>query len=46
MGDGGELEAAAGPHHYALATRLLAVRQERRRVEPDKVEPKKQPTVQ
>ncbi len=45
MGDGGELEAAAGPHHHALATRLLAVRQERRRVEPDEVEPKRQSTV-
>ncbi len=45
VGDGGELESAAGPHHHALATRLLAVRQERRRVEPDEVEPKKQSTV-
>ncbi len=45
VGDGGELESAAGPHHHALATRLLTVRQERRRVEPDEVEPKKQTTV-
>ncbi len=41
VGDGGELEAAAGTHHHALATRLLTVRQERRRVEPDEVEPKR-----
>ena len=40
VGDGGELEAAAGLHHHALPGRLLAVRQEVGRVEPDKVEPK------
>ena len=40
MEDGGELEAAAGPHHHALpARRLLAVRQEGGTVEPDEVHP-------
>ena len=41
VGDGGELEAAAGLHHHALARSLLAVRQERCAVKPDEIEPAK-----
>ena len=39
VADGGQLEAAAGPHHHALAARLLCVGQEGCAVKPDEVEP-------